>query len=1260
MPISTTTIGSGTAETGVTTDVANLQTLTGRPDGSTHLGTFTGTTIADSSSVVTALQAIETAHEGAVADITNLQTLTGRPDGSTHLSTFTSKYGASALVSADQTVKASTQQVIDRLEEMGGLNVLKFGGANDGSADTSAALVAAHEAAYTFSGNYLVNPTASAVVTGLTRSGTTATVTVAAGGLANVTNGDYVTISGASPAGWNGTYIVTVTSSTTATFTVDGSLGAWDSSSPTTLREQHGSSIFRKMPPFVFFPPGEYRFDAAAVLDSPSAQTINIIGYGAVLFQGISFPTGRHLIEAGKPTTSTVAGGVTSNQPFFVTIKGLTFRDFDHALHLGYASANVNVGRMQVIDCDFIGKPGGASTAIRAFNRSASLQLVRCQFDCLRTALEVQSVDRVYVDDARMQIKEYMPAANRNTLEGRFVLRRGAMYVNKATLNPSLEIPEDPIVKPMGWFLAQEWPEWQTGVTYKRGDMVYYDGGEGNIAVASIALSGSTVTVTTSVAHGLTDGDKATIAGVTQSAYNGEFVVAVDLNNSPATKFTYTVSGSPSPTGSSITVRRQQLWVCKTGDASASTSGQHTSAAAFSTDKATHWLQVGREVEGPLSVWGDITIRDSLLGGEAGGVNPIIWDLRPDHGAYETTTVTYGRTAKIVDCLIGSVSGTGENRTNLAATISLYPTLTLTAVDTANDTITVPGHTFANGDGVRFTAVGSIGGVNTTTQYYVINVAGNVFGVSATHGGAAVDLTGSLGASPRIARTSLTVSSITHDSGLQVATYTTAANHGMSTGDKVIIAGATQTEYNGEFTITRTGDATFTCPVAGSPASPATGTITALTAYVKSASTTATVKTLTAHGLKSGQKIVIAGATQTEYNGTFAITRINDKEFTYTFAGSGTSPATGVITGSSYLGTSPTVLLVQIPNRLEVVNNKYSFTQQVAADYWIAQASQPTPWLTTRFKTLEARCEHNYGTAHANHFVAGGTWADLGPNYAPADIIAPVYNLTPSTNGMYVPNGAKLVTADTGTSGTPHSIFRFFGTSNGQEFTLLVNQYTTVFHDNGATAYIRLANSENFNPGATGATGAMSGSISFVMRNGTAHETSRNIFRSFQPTAGTGITGGTGTVYRASIERSGGLAITRIFIDLTGLSSGATADDIIGKAATANCHLGLISSSTSSPMGTLVSGRLFVLETPAGGDTDIDLFDNTSATRVQDDTIEAGTWGLLLDAGTWTAGDVKILTALPQDGRYLYLAGQTPTQGAYTAGQAMIELIGTI
>jgi phage tail sheath protein FI len=59
------------------------------------------------------------------------------------------------------------------------------------------------------------------------------------------------------------------------------------------------------------------------------------------------------------------------------------------------------------------------------------------------------------------------------------------------------------------------------------------------------------------------------------------------------------------------------------------------------------------------------------------------------------------------------------------------------------------------------------------------------------------------------------------------ATVTTASAHGFTTGQRVTIAGATQTEYNGTFTITVTGATTFTYTVTGTPATPATGTITA-------------------------------------------------------------------------------------------------------------------------------------------------------------------------------------------------------------------------------------------------------------------------------------------------------------------------------------------------------------------------------------------------------------------------------------------------
>lgn len=50
--------------------------------------------------------------------------------------------------------------------------------------------------------------------------------------------------------------------------------------------------------------------------------------------------------------------------------------------------------------------------------------------------------------------------------------------------------------------------------------------------------------------------------------------------------------------------------------------------------------------------------------------------------------------------------------------------------------------------------------------------------------------------------------------------------HGMATNDKVVIRGADQNEYNGIQTITYIDDNSYSYTVSGSPATPATGTIT--------------------------------------------------------------------------------------------------------------------------------------------------------------------------------------------------------------------------------------------------------------------------------------------------------------------------------------------------------------------------------------------------------------------------------------------------
>lgn len=60
------------------------------------------------------------------------------------------------------------------------------------------------------------------------------------------------------------------------------------------------------------------------------------------------------------------------------------------------------------------------------------------------------------------------------------------------------------------------------------------------------------------------------------------------------------------------------------------------------------------------------------------------------------------------------------------------------------------------------------------------------------------------------------------------ATVHTATPHGFSDGDYVTIAGAVPTAYNGEVPIVLIDATSFTYTVAGNPATPATGTITAV------------------------------------------------------------------------------------------------------------------------------------------------------------------------------------------------------------------------------------------------------------------------------------------------------------------------------------------------------------------------------------------------------------------------------------------------
>ena len=152
---------------------------------------------------------------------------------------------------------------------------------------------------------------------------------------------------------------------------------------------------------------------------------------------------------------------------------------------------------------------------------------------------------------------------------------------------------------------------------------------------------------------------------------------------------------------------------------------------------------------------------------------------------------------------------------------------------------------------------------------------------------------------------------------------------------------------------------------------------------------------------------------------------------------------------------------------------------------------------------------------------------------------------------------------------------------------------------------------------------------------------------------GTGITAGTGTICKVNGGLSGGIYRVTILVDLTGLNSGGTAGDIIGVNGTANpCYIALL------PDMVVLGGRMTCLETPAGGDTDIDLYSATEGTGVEDQAITALTETEIINAGTQAVGTVTYFAADPVANTYLYLVGQSTSNATYTAGRFLIEIFG--
>ncbi len=147
---------------------------------------------------------------------------------------------------------------------------------------------------------------------------------------------------------------------------------------------------------------------------------------------------------------------------------------------------------------------------------------------------------------------------------------------------------------------------------------------------------------------------------------------------------------------------------------------------------------------------------------------------------------------------------------------------------------------------------------------------------------------------------------------------------------------------------------------------------------------------------------------------------------------------------------------------------------------------------------------------------------------------------------------------------------------------------------------------------------------------------------------------GTGAATVLTRRQENGTIITEIKFDVTGLASVATANDVIGLAAGGVAYLGRNVVATN---GIIYMVELVCLETPVGGDNDINVVSNVSGTIEYDG---AGGTTYLSNSGDLLAGQTiqNLVPAITADHYYYLTAGTGDTAAAYTAGQYILRTYG--
>jgi YVTN family beta-propeller protein len=324
------------------------------------------------------------------------------------------------------------------------------------------------------------------------------------------------------------------------------------------------------------------------------------------------------------------------------------------------------------------------------------------------------------------------------------------------------------------------------------------------IAIASngAVRAANVATITTTAAHNLASSQSVSIAGVTDATFNGTFIVTAVPSS---TTFTYAQSGLDATSGGGTVTNNAVNWFVNTVAGGDLTVGKITPGGLYTAPAAlppavTATIAAKGAVRAANVVTITTTAAHNLVAGQVVVITDVVDTTFNDTfliaSVPSTTTFTFNQTANDATSGPGKVSSFAVTiKATSVASSSTSGTAVASILSGITVSVTPPNATVGTSETFQFTS-NVTGSANTAVNWFVNGIAGgqaNVGTISAS----------GLYTAPASPPTSnaATIASNGAVRKSNVVTITTTAPHGFSVGQSVIIAGVSDTSFNGTFTI---------------------------------------------------------------------------------------------------------------------------------------------------------------------------------------------------------------------------------------------------------------------------------------------------------------------------------------------------------------------------------------------------------------------------------------------------------------------------